>query len=161
MMAKLSRLCENTLLTTRARRHEESGGLSCLCVLIVLGSMLMGCGRSGEKPQPVSGRVTFQGKAVAAGMIRFSNPQAAIDIMANLRPDGAYEVLMARGAGLPTGTYQVAVMPPMVERPIGMGQAPKPPVCADIPAKYRQPSTSGLTLTVKPGRNVLDVDMQP
>jgi hypothetical protein len=130
--------------------------------LMVLGCSLAGCGDSHPTPQPVLGRVTFQGKPVAAGMIRFSNSQATIDIMADLHPDGAYEVMMARGAGLPERTYQVAVMPPRVERPVGMDQpSTKPPACLDIPAKYRQMSTSELTLTVKPGNNVLDVDMQP
>lgn len=164
MTATLFCPTENRVLTTKALRHGEFGISSCLCVFVVFGSTFIGCGRSGrpgEQPQPVTGSVTFQGKAVAAGLIRFSNPQTGIDMMAALHPDGAYEVVMARGAGLPTGTYRVAVMPPMPERPVGMAQVPKPSACPDIPTKYRDPLTSGLTLTVKPGSNVFDVDMRP
>lgn len=121
-----------------------------------------GCGGSGENLQPVSGKVTFQGNAVAAGTMRFSNPQTGIDMTADLRPDGTYEAMRAHGAGLPEGTYQVAVMPPRLSPVVGpMKVLPKPPDCRDIPAKYRQPSTSGLTLTVKSGTNRFDVDMQP
>ena len=42
-----------------------------------------------------------------------------------------------------------------------MPQPPPKPACHDIPEKYRSPSTSGLTLTIKPGNNPFDVDMQP
>jgi hypothetical protein len=31
----------------------------------------------------------------------------------------------------------------------------------NIPQKYQDPATSGLTLTVKPASNTFDVDMQP
>jgi hypothetical protein len=128
----------------------------------LLGSVLLGCGGSGETLHSVSGKVTFQGTPVVAGAIRFSNPQTGIDMTADLHPDGTYQVVMARGAGLPEGLYQVAVLPSYVDLPIGPvlqpGKAPEHP---DIPPKYRQPATSNLTLTVKPGGNLFDVDMQP
>ena len=122
---------------------------------------MAGCGANGPKLSPVSGRVTFQGKPVAAGMVRFSNPSAGVDIMANLQPDGTYSVRMAKGSGLPEGTYAVAVEPPRVDAPVGAMTLPPAPNRPDIPTKYRQPSTSGLTLTVKSGSNVFDVEMQP
>jgi hypothetical protein len=128
----------------------------------LVSSMLLGCGGSREKPCPVFGKATFQGKPISAGVIRFSNPQAAIDMTADIGVDGAYEVRMAHGAGLPEGTYRVAVMPPRRPWPLGpIKERPKPPDCRNIPEKYRQPLTSGLTLTVKPGDNRFDVDMQP
>jgi hypothetical protein len=123
---------------------------------------LSGCGGAREKLWPVSGKVTFRGKPVAAGTIRFSNPQSGIDMTARFNSDGVYEVVMAHGAGLPEGTYQVAIMPPRVNIPVGpTSPPPKPPVCLDIPERYRVPSTSLLTLTVKPDHNRFDVDMQP
>ncbi len=124
--------------------------------------MLPGCGKPGEKLWPVSGKVSFQGKPVAAGVIRFSNPQAGVDMTAQLDSNGTYQVILARGPGLPEGTYQIAIMPPRVEIPLGpMKERPKPRECLDIPSKYRSPSSSGLTLTVKPSDNRLDIDMQP
>ena len=134
--------------------------LTAAFLLLALG--LSGCGSSAEKPYPVSGRVTFQGKPVWAGVIRFSNPQAAVDMTADLRPDGTYEVVRVSGKGLPAGTYQVAVLPPRRDRPMGLiEKSTKHPPVPDIPAKYHQPSTSGLSLTVKPSVNVFDVDLQP
>ena len=153
---------KRTFFTTKAQRPKAPGVLWCLGVLAVIGFALSGCGGgSREGSQPVSGKVTFQGKPVSAGTIRFSNPQAAIDMTADLRPDGTYEVITDRGAGLPEGTYQVAIMPPRIDIPVGIGRLPKAPECRDIPTKYRQPSTSGLTLTVKPDVKSFDVDMKP
>lgn len=129
-------------------------------LVCVLG--LSGCGTSGPALSPVAGKVTFRGTPVKAGIVRFSNPQAGIDTTAQLQPDGAYHVATARGIGLPEGTYQVAIMPPEIELPKGpLTQIAPPPTSADIPAKYRLPATSGIALTVKPGDNRLDVDMQP
>jgi hypothetical protein len=123
---------------------------------------LSGCGGAREKLWPVSGKVTFRGNPVAAGTIRFCDPQTGIDMTAQLHSDGAYEVVMARGVGLPAGTYQVAIMPPRMDIPIGAtAPPPKAPDRGDIPEKYRLPSTSLLTVTVKPERNRFDVDMQP
>lgn len=132
--------------------------------MAMLGLALSGCHRSGESLQPVSGRVTFQAKPVVAGVVRFSSSQMGIDMTAEIRPDGSYEIVRAHGPGLPEGTYQVAIMPLRVGRSKGSGveNLPKRPnQHPDIPEKYRDPSTSGLTLTVNPGSNRLDIDMQP
>ena len=142
---------------------SQSGGtprLPTTAVLLLALLLVAGCDK--EKPNPVSGTVTFQGTPVAAGMIRFSNPTAAVDIMASLKLDGAYEVVMAKGKGLPEGTYQVAIMPPRAELPLGpMRPMPKPRSYPNIPEKYRDPSTSGLTFAVKAGNNRCDVAMKP
>jgi hypothetical protein len=123
--------------------------------------VLSGCGGKHENLCPVAGRVMFQGKPVSSGMIRFSSTQAPIDMLAILGSNGNYEVTRGHGSGLPEGTYRVAIMPPTANRPIG-DFGPKNPATqsADIPEKYRSPSTSGLTFEVKPGNNTFDVDMQ-
>jgi hypothetical protein len=109
----------------------------------------------------VSGKVTFRGTPVKAGVVRFSNPQAGVDTTAQLQPDGAYQVVTAHGRGLPAGTYQVAIMPPEIELPKGpLTQVAPPPTSADIPAKYRLPATSGLTVTVRPDVGDFNIDMQ-
>ena len=129
---------------------------------MAIGLVLSGCGGSHEKPWPVAGKVTFRGKPVSAGTIRFSNADKGIDMTADLHPDGAYEVTMARGVGLPAGTYQVVIMPPQLTVPLGPIEQPlKRREYRDIPAKYRLPSTSGLTLVVKPASNRFDLDMLP
>jgi hypothetical protein len=122
---------------------------------------MVGCGQSGPNLHTVSGKVTFQGKPVATGLIRFHSPPLGIDLMAYIRADGTYRVKMAQGDGLPEGEYQVAIEPPRVEVPVGVMKLPPALQRPDIPAKYRQPATSGLKLTVAPGDNQLDIDMLP
>jgi hypothetical protein len=124
--------------------------------------LLGGCGPSGSKHWPVTGKVTFQGHPVAVGVIRFSNPQRGIDITAALKPDGAYCVVAAKGKGLPEGTYQVAISPPPANAPFGpMKPAAKSQAWPSVPEKYSNPTTSGLTLVVKSNDNRFDVDMRP
>lgn len=121
-----------------------------------------GCGRSGPVLQAVTGRVTFQGKSVEAGVIRFCNAQAGIDMTAALGQNGAYEIVTARGKGLPEGTYEVAITPPRVEIPMGpLVQPPAPPKCDDIPKRYHEPTTSRLTVMVASGNKSYDFDLAP
>lgn len=124
---------------------------------------LSGCGDSGPKHWPLVGKVTFKGKPVSEATIRFSKPDAGVDIIATLGPDGAYAVDTARGAGLPEGTYQVAIIPAPAKAPQGpmLGPPTPAPKRPDIPERYRQTMSSGLTMTVKPGNNSFDVDMLP
>lgn len=135
-----------------------------LAVMMVLAPGIPGCGPAGKKVWPVAGKVTFQGKPVSAGTIRFKN-STGVDMTAGLRLDGSYEIVMAEGRGLPAGEYQVAIIPlsaaPGAEIPMGPGAPPPKPVCNDIPLKYRQPTTSGLTLTIPSDAQRFDFDMQP
>jgi hypothetical protein len=129
--------------------------------LVLSAFCLSGCGEKGPKLWPVSGQVAFRGSAVSAGMVCFSNPSAGIDILAELGYDGVYSVRMAKGVGLPEGTYSVCVVPPRAKLPLGAMTPPPPPKFPDIPEKYRDASTSGLSLTVKPGNNRFDINMEP
>ena len=97
--------------------------------------------------------------------IRFSNPQAGVDVIAELDAEGKY-VIVGEKMGLPEGTYQVAVTPILnfdnikttpggLVVPSSMPSRNRP----DIPKKYQELATSGLTLVVKPEQNIFDVDM--
>ena len=80
---------------------------------------------------------------------------------AKLTSEGGYELQMARGFGLPLGTYQVAVNPPILEPPMPGGPAPEPKdqTYDNIPLKYYRFETSGLSITVVEGDNPFDIDM--
>ncbi len=74
-------------------------------VALVGSALLIGCGGSGSNRHPVSGTVTFKGKALAQGTIQFL-PQAKQNTQ-GLAPitNGAYEV----GGGLEPGPYKVVI----------------------------------------------------
>jgi hypothetical protein len=127
-----------------------------------MGFALAGCG-SGEVRGRVVGNVTFQGKAVTEGIVVFNNNDKGVHMTTKLRPDGSYEIITAKGAGLAVGTYRVSVCPPPPELPPMLTSGPPPATKAypNIPQKYRDQTTSGLTLTVKPGENRFDIAMEP
>lgn len=129
--------------------------------LLLLGIALAGCSRP-EVLGPVSGKVTFQGAPVSKGMIVFSNLEKGVTIQAKLDEDGSYEVEMAKGAGLPLGTYQVCIVPPIPEVTTSWPMAPpKLPSYANIPERYRDARTSELVVEVTGNGVVFDVAMKP
>jgi predicted small lipoprotein YifL len=141
-----------------------------LCSAAILATVC-GCGRAGPAYWPVRGKVTFQGKPVAVGQIRFSNPAAGIDVVESLDTDGQYAIITGDRKGLPEGQYQVAVIPKLDFSKVKCDTSGRPipstmPSSAErnppnIPQKYHDPAASGLTATVKPTANTFDVDMQP
>jgi hypothetical protein len=125
------------------------------------GLMLSGCG-SGEVRGRISGKVTFQGKPVPEGLVCFDNDDKGIHMSGDLKSDGTYEIITAKGAGLPLGKYQACVRPPvqpLSTEAVRRSLAPKE--YPDIPKKYRDATTSNLSLDVKEGTNQLDIDMKP
>lgn len=126
-----------------------------LCLLF-----LVGCHR-GESLGKVCGNLKLAGQPVREGLIAFHDASRGIHMTANLRSDGSYEVVGAHGPGLPLGTYQVTVLPPPMDLPVGyssVGSTKKP--STSIPARYQNPTTSGLSLTVAEQENLFDVDLQ-
>lgn len=130
--------------------------------VVLLTIILVGCKPSGPKQWPISGRVTFQGQPVAQGCVRFSNPQLGSDFTTFLKSDGTYTLVTSKGPGLREGEYAVAIMPPPADMPFDpTQQPPKPQSYPSIPQKYRDPTTSGLTTTIKAEANHYNIDMQP
>ena len=148
-------------------RHHRIAWLVCFAATALTP---WGCGRSGPEYWPVRGNVTFRGKPVAVGLVRFSNPQMGVDVVAELDADGKYVIVTAGGRGLPKGRYHVAIVSKVdfskvKSAPDGLPIPSTMPSAAErnppnIPQKYHDPATSGLTLTVKPEPNTFDVDMQ-
>ncbi len=145
------------MITTRAN-------ISCVPVLLaclILAACVLGCSQK-EKLGAVSGKVTFKGQPLTEGLVMFSNPAKGIYMTAPLDEQGQYKVVMAKGAGLPPGDYQVSVNPLVVDAPMGAGpMLPPPPACPNIPMRYRDYKTSGLTLTVMEEGSTLNIDMTP
>lgn len=129
--------------------------LALACLLLATPIFIAGC--SGPDIGQVSGSVTVNGKPLTTGSILFSNKEAGISINANLGDDGTFVIKTHKAEGLPPGEYQVAVKSVTFggdETPL-VGQRPtasaKPTVF--IPPKYSNVNTSGLSATVKKGKN--------
>ena len=96
------------------------------------------------------------------GLVVFSNAQKGVFMTAVVNKDGTYLVTSAAGPGLPLGQYRVIVTPPVDEAKLGPNFEPPPlKPYPNIPTRYRDAKTSGLSLEVIEGDNVLDVNMTP
>ncbi len=148
-----------------------------LAVLLV-GMLLWGCTRPGEKQAEVSGKVTYRGKPLPGGVIVFSgvNGYTARSVIS---PEGAYKLKA------PIGKVQISIDNRMLDpnnmrkktaeqRSKGMGLKLPAEVAAkqkvdpneevkgtyvQIPNVYGDPTTSGLTYTVQPGPQTHDVEL--
>jgi hypothetical protein len=133
-----------------------------LAALSIVGLMtLPGCQR-GEELGHVTGQVSFKGKPVASGFVIFANDANGVYMTAELDAEGKFEIITAKGAGLPFGEYQVGVSPPLMDHPLGpIEEPPEADKRKDIPRRYRDPATSGLKREVKSGENVIDLELKP
>ncbi len=130
-----------------------------LCVLGLLVSLHpLGCGGSSgpvKKVGTVSGKVTFKGAPVTEGQIAFIDQATGSAGGSPLGADGSYKLPQA----LTTGNYAVVIQPPPLPMPEEGKPPPKPQPYANIPKKYREISTSGLSISIKEGTNPFDVEM--
>jgi len=122
---------------------------------------LAGCGGSGLDTVSVRGTVTYDGKPLETGVIRFV-PVDPEGMMATgtLKPGGAYTLATRNSDGILKGDYKVTVESfliddtvPEKDRELGIGGK-----TSAIPAKYSDPETSGLRETVD-GSRTIDIDL--
>jgi len=129
-------------------------------VAVALFVLVAGCAGKGD----VSGKVTYQGKALVWGTVQIEGSDGVLK-QSNISSDGTYSV-----QGLAPGEAKVAVssinpssadfQPRVVE-----GRPPPPPRPQvkgwfAIPAQYDTPHKSGLVITVKSGANPIDIDLK-
>ncbi len=117
-----------------------------------------GCGRETGK---VTGRVTFQGKPVTEGRIMFSDPEYGTYFTAPLDANGRFEMRTAEGPGLWVGPYKVTILPSIVDPPIGPAPPPKPRPVLNIPARYRDPKTTPISVEVGASNEPFDFVLEP
>ena len=127
-----------------------------LAAILVLG-LLTGCG--GKPTGTVTGKVYYKDKLVSNGKVEFVGEK---DVgTAEITADGSYNMEKA-----PVGTVKVGVstfkpiVPPQQGGPSkstkGKGGAAGAD-WVDIPQKYRDPTTSGVTTTVRSGTQEFDI----
>jgi hypothetical protein len=141
------------------RRHVLAGCMTCL--------VLVGCG--GRHPTAkVSGKVTYQDKALNSGTVNFvsekegiANPVAS----GSISEDGSYAI-----ANAPVGPVKISIItvkPITPKQQLSNGKTPTKasgaaPTTAwiEIPAHYRDPATSNLSYTVVPGDQKHDITLK-
>lgn len=118
-------------------------------------AFLLGCASDPPRGE-VRGRVTLEGKPLAAGRVIMEDSATGEALTAAIQSDGSYEMKSHLGAGLPPGTYRVAVSPQAMARGdevVLAGDAPQASSGPAIPDKYQSVASSGLVITVEADSN--------
>jgi hypothetical protein len=98
------------------------------------------------KGEPVTGKITFNDKALPAGTITFVSKDGK-SYAATIAADGTY------AATLPAGEYRIGVSTTAVKKGDPKNYVP-------IPAKYGDPDTSGLVYSVAKGKQTYDIALK-
>jgi len=122
------------------RRHSGRVGLAAAMLV----PACLGCGPE-QQVDPnrtmVSGLVTFDGTPLKAGTISFDSTESGIGTAISIREEGRYS------------TNRVPLGPNIVTIETESLQFGSPHLYVRIPAKYADPSQSGLKVDIKPGAN--------
>ena len=152
-----------------------------LLLIAVTGIVTVGCGsqdRTGSDPvYPVSDVVSYRGKPVAQADVTFFNAEKNRSAFGKTNENGEFKLTtFSANDGAVEGQHVVTVVKiaqsaettpaaPLESEayvPPGIGQStePKPPK-SDLPEKYADQATSGLTAAVKTdGPNVVKLDLE-
>lgn len=127
-----------------------------------------GCAVGGATGQ-VSGQVRFQNKPLPLGRINFFSAENGNLVAFSTITDGTYTI-----ASCPTGEVKIAIesfgrasediVPKgLAIKPPGQNDRPGLPAvkAVNIPARYRDPAQSELTLVVKRGAHTHDIELAP
>jgi hypothetical protein len=141
-------------------------------ILILFGACVLGCTKNAAAPCRVSGSLSYKGTPIKAGSMSFVTPDGT-SYSAQISTDGTYTA-----TDLPAGEMVVIVNTEGVnpantapkgkdaQRRMNAQQQPaanveKPQVhYVKVPEKYRNAKTSPLTVTLKPGRQVHNIDLE-
>jgi hypothetical protein len=121
------------------------------CFVFVSTLFVAGCSERKKSTGSVAGKVTYKGNPVTAGDVTFrsSSGEAATG---KIEGSGQFKL----SGPLAAGEYQVFVTPPLPE-PQAPGTKAAAPTKFELPQKFRDPSSSGVTVLVKAGDNDIPV----
>ena len=142
------------------RRVTLSLRLFSLCLAAVV--FCLGCGKSGPEMVPVRGTVTFGGKPLPTGIVKFI-PESGPPSPAAIGQDGTYQTKAVPGKHtvVVTATSQPAGAKENPAAEGGMDYSGAAPARSLIPRKYNLPHTSGIVKTVQAGEeNTIDIQLQ-
>ena len=135
----------------------SSSQLIRLSLVAATGLLLSGCGK--QDRGYLTGTVVVNGEAVGPGTLSFQPVEPdRPGAVAFFGEDGKYEVMTSgREKGAPVGEYRV-----LIQGGEDFGaESVGPPPESKIPARYNTPDGSGLTVTLEPGKNKRDFELQP
>lgn len=136
-------------LTIPGRRAALAGVIACA----VVGA---GCGPR-VTMVPVRGRVTVDGKPLGAGSVMFQ-PQIGPAARGQIGPDGSFELGTDRpGDGVRAGPAAVRVT--SVAAAAAVAGQEQPAGKSTIPMRYADFTTSGITVTVAPGMEPVEIEL--
>jgi hypothetical protein len=133
---------------------------SSTCVLVSAASVLLltaGCG--GPYDSTVNGLVKFDGNPLPRGTVSFIPQSQGPPAYGMIGDDGMYKLRTGREEGLKSGSYIVTVAA-NEQTTVNVKNGGPPPLGKPItPEWYRNPTTSGLNFTVKPGKNEINLEL--
>lgn len=142
------------------------------CLLIGLGALalMLGCSDSGLRS--VRGTVTFDGKPIPTGSVRFFPLEGGRPAIGQIQSDGSYQLsTMQPGDGAKLGQYQVAIeaiesaatgpAPSSLDEEMQLGGTGNTSVTYLLPLEYSSHKSSGLTAVVEDRENTIDFDLTP
>jgi len=129
-------------------------------ICLVAGCLLAATGCGGAFDATATGTVSFDGKAVPRGTVSFHPVSGGPTAYAAIGPNGEFVARTGREEGLPSGEYKLSVT---ANEPAAVTQTakggPPPPGKSITPDWYRMKETSGLSVTVKPGKNDVPLNL--
>jgi hypothetical protein len=124
-------------------------GLICVAALV-----LSGCGQGGKPTGTVSGTVSHKGTPLTSGNVNLISKSGSAAI-AKIDEQGRFKV----DGAVVAGDYTAYATAPIPE-PQAPGSKPAAKTKFELPAKFRDPATSGVTVTVNAGSNDLPIEFK-
>jgi hypothetical protein len=142
---------------------RQSSGFACrLLCCFVLSLLFVTASGCGQKTGTVSGKVTYQGKALPGGNVNFlSEGQGAVFKTSKIESDGSYSV-----SGIPVGPAKITVQGVSTRRMATVpGQEKGGAPNSDqkeviVPPQYSNAEQSPLKYDVKPGSQTHPIDLK-
>jgi hypothetical protein len=126
-------------------------------VSVMATALLVGCG--GKYDASVTGAITFDGKPLPRGTVKFAPQGSGPAAYGLVSEDGSYSIMTGRESGLPAGSYIVTVV---ANEPSVPGQNPSLPPAPGKPITppwFRDQTKSPLKYVVKAGKNEINLDL--
>jgi hypothetical protein len=148
-------------------KHRTTPVRTCLTLSLaglIVTAIFSGCGRDqGPERVVVSGKVTFNGKPLDEGQIRFvPTATSAVPVSGASIKDGQYKV-DSRG-GVPVGMHKIEIEAHRVDPKAVKPGLPPPPMARGVPRIQYIPKRynvdSQLQLTIEPGSKPITKDFE-